>query len=217
MKTQRWIMVAVLATATMMLALPLGSTAQDGNDGGSNAANKAAASGSALEILSAPLVEGFESQEVTILDTQIKTSKPQDLIISVTLECALWTNVRTDGNDMAESMARVKVWVEIDGAPVAVSSDDDGEDQGKVVFCDRTHRQEVTNLDNENHTLEQYLRTRTANGFNWVVLDAGSATHDVEVIAQLETEVTGLGMAQAGIGKRTLVIDPVRFPVGTTI
>lgn len=39
----------------------------------------------------------------------------------------------------------------------------------------------------------------------------GSGIHTVVVMAQLETEVTGVGEAKAGVGKRTLIVEPVKL------
>jgi hypothetical protein len=119
--------------------------------------------------------------------------------------------VTTIGNADSSSYASVKVWVEIDGAPVGVSSDEATEDAGKVTFCNRAYRMATTQSDDEDARIDTYLRTRSANAFNWIELDLGSATHVVEVKAQLESEVTGMGMAKAGIGKRTLVIEPTKL------
>lgn len=192
--------------------------------GGGQAANKAAVTGSTLEILGDEQtgVPGTDPdpavvEEDLMLSTTIKTSKPQDLLFHLSLECALWTQLTTVGNDVANAQAQVKVWVEFDGEPVQVSSDD-VEDAGQVVFCDRIHEQEVSGIDDEqNLTLRQYLATRTANAFNWVVIDAGSGTHTVEVWASLTTDVENRATAQAGIGKRTLVIEPIQLQNGAEL
>jgi hypothetical protein len=71
------------------------------------------------------------------------------------------------------------------------------------------------NVENDNATIERYLRTKTANAFNWIQLDAGSGVHDIEVKVQLEGHAeteTGEAQAKALIGKRTLVIEPVKMP-----
>lgn len=179
-------------------------------------ANKIAVSGASVEILTAPLVDGASSMEETVLSGTLRASRPTDLVVGVTLECALWTTVVTVGNDASEATARVLVWVELDGEPVAVSGDDT-EAPGQVVFCDRTHRQTVTDLDDEDARIEQFLRTRSANGFHWIALNVGSGIHTLDVVAQLEASATSLGDAQAGVGKRTLVVEPVRLAGDVTI
>jgi hypothetical protein len=197
-------LIAVAALA--VLAAPLITAA---GSGPSNAANKTAAAGSTVEFLS-PLAPA-----TTILATTIKTSAPQDLILSVTAECALWTTVQTVGNDVSEARATVQVWVEFDGVPVPVSGSGD---DGKVVFCDRLHRQTTTGFDDENATIKQYLATRTANGFNWLLPDAGSGVHTIEVKADLTSETTGTdALAQAGVGHRTLIVEPTHLAQGFTL
>lgn len=173
-------------------------------------ADKMAVAGSSLEIISTPLLEGARVTTTEILSGKLKTSSPTDLIISLSMECALWTDVTTIGNDDSESMARVKAWVEIDGVPVRVSSDDTNE-PGKVVFCDRVYRRSTMDFDDEDARIDTYLRTRSAHDFQWIRLNLGSGLHTISVKAELETAVTGTGMAQAAIGKRTLVVEPTKL------
>lgn len=199
---------AVLA-ATLVLAVSW-AIATPGAASVDEAANKMHATGSALEIMSAPLTEGSASETVTLLSGTIKTSSPKDLIFRLTAECALWTDVTTVGNDDSQAIATVKVWVEMDGEVIPVADDDTGEDAGKVVLCNRAYRRVTTMFDDENATIETYLSTRSANGFNWFTFDAGSfpSPHLIEVKAQLETQVDGMGMAKAAVGKRTLIVEP---------
>lgn len=173
-------------------------------------ANKMAVSGSALEIITAPLLAGASTTTAELLKGTIKTSSPTDVIFSVNLECALWTDITTVGNDDSESVARVKVWVELDGKPVAVSGDDTAE-TGKVVFCDRAYRRTTTDFDDEDARIDSYLRTRSAHSFDWISMNLGSGTHTISVKGELQTAVTGTGMAQAAIGKRTLIAEPTKL------
>lgn len=195
-----------LVVAVVLLAAPAVAAALSG---GSNAANKTSAAGSTIEFLS-PLAPG-----TTILRTTMKTSPPQDLIFSVSLECALWTTVATIGNEVSEARATVNIWVEFDGRPVPVTSSDP---DGSVVFCDRLHRQSVTDLDDEDARLEQYLATRSANAFNWILPDVGGGVHVIEVKADLQSSTVGAeALAQAGIGHRTLIVEPIKLAHGATI
>ncbi|MHB1260760.1 MAG: hypothetical protein ACYC2H_03495 [Thermoplasmatota archaeon] len=195
-----------LLAAAALLGIPLVAAALD--DGASNGANKTSAAGSTIEFLGPAL-------EQTVLATTIKTSAPQDLIFSVTLECALWTTVATIGNDVSEARATITVKVLFDGVAVPISSDDA---DGSVVFCDRLHRQTTTDFDDEDARIEQYLATRSANGFNWLLPDVGSGVHTVQVVADLVTAVDGSGaLAEAAIGHRTLIVEPTHLSQGATI
>ena len=84
-------------------------------------------------------------------------------------------------------------------------------------ICDRVHQQTTSGFDDNNATIKQYMATRTANAFNWVLLNAGSGTHKVEVKATLYASATSNASAQAGIGKRTLVVTPERLQNSATI
>ena len=190
-----------IAGALALLAIPLAAAL----DGSSNAANKTSAAGSTVEFLGPGL--GAE-----VLSTSIKTSAPQDLIFSVTMECALWTTVATVGNDVSEARATITVSVLFDGVEVPISGDDA---DGSVVFCDRLHRQTTTDFDDEDARIEQYLATRTSNGFNWVLADVGSGEHTVQVVADLVTSVDDAeALAEAAIGHRTLVVETTQFANG---
>lgn len=211
--------IAVTAAALVLLGV-LFAPSLVGFHGGEaepQPADKVAVAGSVMEVMSAPLVEGSSSEIVTLLEADIKTSAPTSLIFHLTAECALWTQVTTVGNDDQEAIATVKAWVEVDGERVGVTSaeDPDDEDFGKVVLCNRAHRQVTEMFEDENATIKQFLRTRQANAFNWIALEVGSLTHTIEVKAELEVQATDLGDATAAVGKRTLVVEPVKLPPGT--
>lgn len=179
-------------------------------------ANKVAISGSALEVMSSDVTEGESSEPVTLLHGVLRTSSPADLILSVSAECALWTDITTVGNDVSEAASAVVVWVEIDGKVVPVSSSDVGA-PGEVVFCNRAFRRETLMFDDEDATIKSFLRTRSANAFSWGALNVGAAVHTIEVKGRLDNAVEGTGRAKAAVGKRTLVVEPVHMSNDATI
>jgi hypothetical protein len=170
-------------------------------------ADKMAAAGASIDI-------GEPGETLDLLTGTIKSSSPSDLVISLTLECSILTQVQTVGNDFSEATARIVAWVEIDGVPVGVNSGDDG----RVVFCDRVHQQETSLFDDENATIRSYLDTRTANAFNWIALNVGNGVHSVVARAELITETDDdLALADAVVGKRTLVVEPTKLANDVTI
>lgn len=196
----------VIVLAGLALAPQLAAMAQ----GSHLPADKIGVASSTMEIMTAPLTEGSHSEKHTLLSGTLRASSPTDLIYSVTLECALWTDVTNVGPDStSEASATVKVWVELDGQPVKVSGSD-ADDNGQVVFCNRDYKVVMLNFD-ANETLKQFLSTRTANAFNWASLNVGNGVHSIDVIGQLDVQVSGTGNAQAAIGKRTLIVDPVKL------
>lgn len=181
------------------------SVAQDGPQ----PANKTSIASSTVEI--------FGPQErVTLLSTSIKTASPTDLVVQVTAECDILTRLSTVGNDVAEASAAIRMWVELDGAPVVVNSAEAAEDAGRVTFCDRIHQQQTSDFDDEDATIEQFLQTRSANAFNWIALDVGHGVHTVEIVGTLTQETAGDATAQGIVGKRTLVVEPMMLAHGTT-
>lgn len=194
--------VAAIALAALVAVPALSQDAEATH----SPANKVAAIGSTLEV-AAP------GETLTILSGSMKTSSPTDLILSVSLECSILTQVTTVGNDDQTAFGRVEVWVEIDGQPVGVTDGDDG----RVVFCDRVHRQTTSLFDDEDATIESYLETRTANAFNWVALNTGSGDHVIEVKAHFTEEATDEAIAKAVVGKRTFVAEPTKLANDVTV
>ncbi len=188
---------------------PLSEPADERGSADPKAANKTSIASSTVEVFG-------PAEEVTLLSTSIKTASPVDVVIGVTPECDILTEVVTTGSDVAQASAAVRLWIVLDARPVVVNSAEKGEDAGKVTFCDRIHRQTTSNFDDEDATIRQFLKTRTANAFNWIALDLGSGTHDIEVRASLAQEAVPDATAEAAVGKRTLVVEPFHFPVGTT-
>ena len=159
-------------------------------------------------------------REGVVLTGTLRASKPTDLVIQVTAECALWTTVATFGGDsMSEARATVTLTPYLDGVPVAVT----GGGPASVVFCDRLHRATVSDLDDDDARMEHFLATRSANAFNWIALNVGSGVHVIEIVATLETSLSNADdedafpggidhpLVQAGVGLRTLVVEPTKL------
>jgi hypothetical protein len=189
-------MVAAIAAAVpATLAATSGSQAQP--------ADKAVAAGSTVQDV-APSATGTQLMQATF-----KTSKPEDLLMSLSLECSIITDVMVpgtttpNGTSTGEAAGAVKVWLTIEGdgqpTPIIVPITDTsappqdpsqqraGGEADKVTFCDRDHKVTVTDKENPPNgtdALEEYQFTKTANDFNWVRLNAGSGTHTVRVWAQ---------------------------------
>lgn len=157
-----------------------------------------------------------QSKEVTLLETDMKTSSTTDLIFQPTLETALYTDLVTELNSSAEAMASISGWIEVDGQPVVVANDYPSgmsrQDAAEVVFDRREHRMIYDNFeDPEDETVEHFLRTRSTNGFNWIDLDMGSGTHHIELKGRLDVHADESSEARAVVGSRTLVVHPVKL------
>lgn len=165
-------------------------------------ADKVAAAGSTLEVAG-------PNERIVLLSETIKSSAPTDLILSATLECSIITDVVTVGDDAQSAEGKIRAWIEIDGVPVTVSSDDTG--GGKVTFCNRIYSR-TTQLgeDDQSDETRTYMATKTANAFNWMTFNVGSGLHTVELVAELSTNSTEGSLAEAYIGNRTLVVEPVK-------
>lgn len=201
-------------------------------------ANKAAASGRSV-------VEVAPGSLVKLLETTMRTSKTEDLILQISMECSILTSLVTqngDGNNSATSLGRVRVWVEIDGkvVPIADTSAppqnplDNGNGSkaiDSVVFCDRTYHRTVTALEGTGDRLidrqSDYIRTKAANAFNWLRLNTGAGLHRIVVKADLTIDPAACETpdlpaedstcAHAYVGNRTLIVEPTRTAVNAVI
>lgn len=193
-------------------------------------ADKTAIAGSSLQDID-------PNKEHEILSTRMAVSSPADLILGVTLECSIVTRLVTQKNDEpSEALGSVDIRVTVDGTTVPVQTAPTRDD-GEVTFCNRTYNRTVTDQDGDG-TIDKeddYIRTKTANAFNWVALNVGrngydkpangnnvidvrvfaryTRTHDVSGACIADTAADLTACSEAYVGKRTLVIEPVHAAV----
>lgn len=183
-------------------------------------ANKAVASGSKVQ-------QFAPGTNVPLLNATLRTSSPQDLLLRVDLECTILTELTTgDGPDSASDSAlakgNVEVWIEFDGKTLPIndiSAPGDhtpgiGDDTDHVTFCNREYSRSVQDTENDNDgldTIHDYIKTKSSHGFEWVLLNAGLGVHTVVVKATLTTSTEGTAVADAIIGNRVLVVEPVHM------
>ena len=197
-------------------------------------ANKGAAAGSDIdEIVDAE----------PILSETMKVSSPEDVIVAVTAECSILTQLATNNNNPSStSHGAVRLWVTIDGKRVPVSTDDtamdsddevndpnDTSDEGEITFCNRTYSRTVEDRETPADGVDaerDFIRTRAANAFNWLALDTGVIYDDavtkngnniihVQLWADYDEAVTGhpLSAADAFVGSRTMIIEPIKLSI----
>ncbi len=197
MARERYSKLTSAATIALLMGLLVGSIAQ--NVGATHMpADKVVAAGSTVQQVR-PAPTG-----TLLLEARLKTSKPTDLILMVTAECSIITDVTTGpsttggATSSQEAEGRIRIWVVIDGKIVPINSvssppqdpadQPSGTDRDKVTFCNHVHRQEVA--DGESPTdgidrLRTYHRTKDANGFNWLRLNMGAGPHTIQVFGEL--------------------------------
>ena len=205
-----------IGAACVIAALPASyAVAQSG---GGTPANKVVAAGSKRVVVAA-------GQTETIMSATFKTSKPTDLMIQTALECSIFTQLLTNNTDnSATAGSRVRVWVELDGKIVPVQSistppqdpaaQPAGNESDKATFCDREYSRTVTDDENPLDGIDaqdDYIRTESTHGFNWIRMNAGSGIHRLEVKATLTTATEGQATAEAEIGNRTLIVEPTKM------
>jgi len=174
-------------------------------DSNAQPADKMAAAGSAVAYSQPGAI-------VTLLTGQMKTSGPEDVVVTASMECDILTSVTTTGNDDSSAFGQVLAWIEIDGQRVPVGWDDTGSDAGQVVFCNRAHQQTTSGFTvDTNATITSFLQTRSANSFQWTKLNLGAGQHTIELKALLTETSTNHGIAKALVGKRSLTVEPTKL------
>ena len=111
----------------------------------------------------------------------------------------------SDSTDTKKAFSQLSMYITIDGKRVPVtatestprgpgesndttSADEPAKGQGEVVFCNREYQRTVTDSEDNDpkdgiDTQEDYIRTRTANAFNWLALDVGFNYDEACVVA----------------------------------
>lgn len=199
--TPRWARLGGFTFAAAALAFAMSIT----SSGQNLASNKSFMEAGANEVI----VQG--NGPMKIFDGWAKTSSVGDLMVGVSMECALWTGTVTNapkggGKQTSISRAAVNVTVLVGGVPAT---------PGEVVFCDREQEVSLTfdSTDlvfNDSITLELFLRTKNANHFNFFTKNPGNGVHHVEVWVNgvnVADPNAPNGSTRAAIGKRTMVIE----------
>lgn len=196
-------LLAVIAAAVVSVALSVNFAL-----GAGEPADKASVTGSDV-LVTNPGVE------TNILTTHMRSSTTADTTFGVTLECAIATSVKTVGDDDQSANGVVDVWVEVDDVAVPVA----GSDNGKVTFCNESHRRKTSGFDDTGQaddTIETFDTSKQANAFNWTALNMGNGIHKIEVVAMLTETAANDNTADAAIGKRTLTANPTHMAVDET-
>ena len=164
-------------------------------------------------------------QPVRILTETVKTSKPTDLLLSVTAESSIITDVVTTGSETQSADGRIVVYITMNNDPNPIypsGSPGAGHptqaDTADVVFANQVYSR-TTNLglDDGNDMIQTYLKTKHASAFNWAVLNAQSGVHTIHVWARYEEEETSTARAQGMVGNRSLIVQPVKCQVNETV
>ena len=161
------LLAALIVAIVSVVMNPIGVGAQQ------TAADKASAAASDIDTVG-------DTEEV-VLEQNMKVSSVSDLILQTTAECSILTSLFTEGSTDAGAtetdgaFGQVEMWITIDGERVPVATDDAGAD-GEVVFCNRAYQRTVTDAEDPQDGIDSeddFIRTRNANGFNWMAFDVG--------------------------------------------
>jgi hypothetical protein len=161
------------------------------------------------------LAKSDEASDAIVLSQGVfKTSTNTDLIIQASVESGLYTKVKGKGDSSSSAEATVECWVEIDGNPVPYPAYDGSEDgnNGAIVFNNREFGLEMSNFGDLEAEIELFIRTRSANAFNWYTANVGQGEHTVALMGRISDETSGYSAeAEALVGPRTLIVEPVNM------
>jgi hypothetical protein len=104
------------------------------------------------------------------------------------------------------------------------------ESDDAVTFCDRTYQRTVEDAEDDDDGIDRqtdYINTKAAHGFNWVLLNAGSGVHYVRLMSDLfatnpaggdaaarcnlDTTTSHTTCSEAYVGNRTMIIEPTKM------
>ena len=227
------LLAALIVGVVSVIMNPLAAT------GNHEPADKASAAANDLDRLE-------PNGEYTVLSQKMRVSSTSDLILQSTAECSILTSVVTDDGNGATQAAgafgQVESWIEIDGKRVPVATNDVSPNPnepdlgvGEVVFCNRAYARSVTDTENDTDGQDReddFIRTRTANGFNWMAFNVGKeydadGDNVVEIVQKARytkspadcpdsdssndasTAVLGETCAEAFVGSRSLIVEAV--------
>lgn len=184
-------------------------------------------SGGSSEIVKVPIgpVVGAGTDANNIIGpVTVRSSKPSDMILAVTLECSILTEVTSNtAATSATAEGLIRVWVVIDNVVVPITTTSTsppqnppaaGNDSDKVTFCNRVHRLSQTDAEAENgavDTTTSFIETKEANAFNWLRFNMGSGIHEIKVRADLDTSTVNTATASGYVGNRTLIGQPAKL------
>jgi hypothetical protein len=196
------VVIAAGLAGTMAIAVPMTLAATTSN---AQPANKAVAAGGHLQVLD-------PAAPVSVLTATLKTSKPEDLLLDVSFECSIITDVIANGaapsadpntpaTATAEASGAIRAWLTMDSdtniipiqdtsaPPQDPSQQAKGDDTDKVTFCDRDNKITITDKETApdgTDQFENYEATKSANAFNWVRLNAGSGDHTIKLWVEFD-------------------------------
>ena len=209
-----------LLTGSMAVAVAGGlffAGAQTSRVGAGAPADKVTVAGSTLTVMG-------PNTTATVLKASMKTSNPEDLVLQLTAECSIVTNVTATSNGgAATGSGEVDMQVKIDGVAVPIVSvpgqnaqkPPSALDDGRVVFCNRVFTMTITTTGSSTDTINTYEKSKATNAFNWAAFNIGSSPspHLITVDATFSTSDAS---QQAVIGNRTLIVTPTSLALNQT-
>jgi hypothetical protein len=218
----------VIRVTGMFLCVGFVLAAQAAPSTSTNAANKAAVVGATSQEFAfagfvcdelVPPIFCEDTNELGLMSDTVKAPTNGDYAFHVSMECFVGSydidSSAPYGFGLDYRRAYVEVWVVVDGVVV------NGDEDGKVIFCGQEVLQLYANegRDDLNVELQRFGGTYA---FNWFKLNLTQGTHLVEVKAKLAARVLDLDLIPdegtvAVVGKRSLIIEPIKVKIDETI
>jgi hypothetical protein len=155
---------------------------------------------------------------VQLASTTFNTSTTEDLVLTFSTECGLYTAVGGKNNNTttttlpvttsSTAVGQVLVWMQLDGhmLPVSANAGAAGPGNGPVSFCQRALNMSTANLSPQ-QVIQISENTLDANSFQWFALNVGNGSHTLKVFATLSANTQSSG-TNGGSGSCDPTTDP---------
>ena len=151
-----------------------------------------------------------ETLDATLLTTQFKSRGRKDLYsVNLSAECEIrrFSVGPVQGQDnYSELVTIARVWAEIDGQIVPVSSEESPQDAGSIRLCNQLEWDEASRGNRDDLTM--------TSGFTWVATNLPKGNHQLEIKTSLGAYARSGAEAGNGtsirVGKRTVTVNQLR-------
>jgi len=192
-----------------------------------------------------PIVTFEADGDELLASTTIKTAKPTDVLVLYNEECALYTEVNLKSGKQSTGVDGVEIDTARAAHKIQLYVDDQKVGQ-EITMCDRTYgiHTNILNqiqdlcvavddiydtIDGTSYTcdetfLNSWIKTNSAHGWNWVVLNLGQdfntdGSHTIEVKGTYvdidDTDNEENANEAVVIGERSLIVVPTQLDVSS--
>lgn len=210
------VLVTALVTASLVVLLGPSRAATPVLGAGADKIGISASTHTYINLNQQPNATSSESH--LLASTTFSTSTTEDLIMTFSTECGIYTavggkNTNTTTTTLpvttsSTAQGEVVVWLQLDGhmLPVSANAGAAGPGNGPVSYCSRALNLSTANLSPQ-QLIQISINTLDANSFQWFALNVGNGSHTLNVYANLIANTVSSGSG-GGSGACDPSVDP---------